>query len=117
MLEAFALLLSFQLFGEVLAWLLKLPLPGPVIGMVALFACWPWLGRLRAPVDHFGSALLGHLGLLFVPAGVGVMLHLDLLTAWWWQLLLALVASTALTMALAVWLYTRLVALRRTRAP
>lgn len=112
MLEAFALLLTFQLAGEAISYLLGLPLPGPVIGMVALFACWPWLGRAREAVDHFGSTLLTHLGLLFVPAGVGVMLHLDLLAAWWWPLLLALVASTALTMALAVWLYRRVQALQ-----
>lgn len=113
MLEAFALLLSFQLLGEMLVWLLGLPLPGPVLGMLGLFVCWPYFGRLREPVDRFGSTLLAHLGLLFVPAGVGVMLHLDLLAAWWGPLLLALVASTALTMALAVWLYVRVRALRR----
>lgn len=115
MLEAFALLLAFQLVGEVLAFVLKLPLPGPVIGMVALFVCWPRLGRIRDVVDRFGSTLLAHLGLLFVPAGVGVMLHLDLLAAWWGPLLLALLASTALTMALAVWLYTRIRALQERR--
>ena len=116
MLEALTVLLLFQLLGEALAYLLSLPLPGPVIGMVGLFVCWPWLGRWKAAVEGFGVGLLSHLGLLFVPAGVGVMLHLDLLAAWWGPLLLVLVASTALTMALTVWLYTRLQA-RRSRRP
>lgn len=112
MLEALALLLLFQLLGEAAAYLLALPLPGPVIGMVGLFLCWPFLGGLKNQVEGFGIGLLGHLGLLFVPAGVGVMLHLDLLAEWWWPLLLVLVASTALTMALTVWIFNRLQARR-----
>lgn len=105
MLEGLALLLLFQLFGEVLNYLLHLPLPGPVIGMVALFLAWPRLGALRQPVESVGSGLLAHLGLLFVPAGVGVMLHLGLITTWWAALLIALLASTAATMALVAWLF------------
>lgn len=108
MLEALTVLLLFQLLGEALSYLLKLPLPGPVIGMVALFLAWPHLKRAQAAVEQLSGALLGHMGLLFVPAGVGVMLHLGLLATWWLPLLLALVASTALTMALAVWLFTAL---------
>lgn len=116
MLEALTLLLLFQLLGEALVYLLSLPLPGPVIGMVGLFLCWPWLGQWKSRVEEFGGGLLRHLGLLFVPAGVGVMLHLDLLAAWWGPLLLVLVVSTALTMALTVWIFTRLQA-RRSKQP
>lgn len=112
MLEALTLLLLFQLLGEALAYLLALPLPGPVIGMLGLFLCWPLLGRWKERVEALGVGLLSHLGLLFVPAGVGVMLHLDLLAAWWAPLLLVLVASTALTMALTVWIFSRLQAWR-----
>nr|WHW29555.1 putative CidA/LrgA family protein [uncultured bacterium] len=107
MLEALTLLLLFQLFGEMLVYVFALPLPGPVIGMVGLFFCWPYLGKLQAAVEQVGSSLLAHLGLLFVPAGVGVILHLDLLASWSGPLLLALLASTALTMAMTVWIFTR----------
>ena len=108
MLEALTVLLLFQLIGESLSYLLKLPLPGPVIGMAALFLCWPWLKRVQARVEALSAGLLSHLGLLFVPAGVGVMLHMGLLATWWLPLLIALVVSTVLTMALAAWLFTRL---------
>ena len=113
MLEALTVLLLFQLIGEALSYLLRLPLPGPVIGMAALFVCWPWLQRVQARIETLSSNLLTHLGLLFVPAGVGVMLHLGLLETWWLPLLIALGCSTVVTMALAAWLFTRLRAGRR----
>ena len=70
------LLLSFQLAGEVIARTLGLPLPGPVIGMALLFAALLAVPRLSA-VQPTAKVLLAHLSLLFVPAGVGVVGHLD----------------------------------------
>ncbi|MFT5631568.1 MAG: holin-like protein [Gammaproteobacteria bacterium] len=70
-------LLAFQLVGEVTSRGLNLPLPGPVIGMTLLFmSCviWPRLAQAIAPTT---TILLAHLSLLFVPAGVGVVGHLD----------------------------------------
>ena len=72
------------------------------------FLAWPVLKRVQPEVEKLSAVLLSHLGLLFVPAGVGVMLHLGLLSAWWWPLLVALVLSTVVTMMLSVWLFTRL---------
>jgi len=72
-----ATLLAFQLLGEVTSRGLDLPLPGPVVGMAALFATclvWPRLASIIAPTTN---VLLAHLSLLFVPAGVGVVGHLD----------------------------------------
>ena len=107
MLEALATLLAFQLLGEALAHLTHLPVPGPVLGMVALFLAWPHLGRLHERLGATADALLGHFGLLFVPAGVGVMLHAGLIAAWWAPLLLGVVLSSAVTMLGAAWLFER----------
>lgn len=99
MIAALTLLLVFQLVGEVIARALALPIPGPVIGMALLVG---WL-RLRpgayAKLREASLGLLRHLSLLFVPAGVGVMLHTGRLAAEWLPILVALVASTALTIA------------------
>jgi holin-like protein len=97
MIEALATLLVFQTIGEVLSYLLRVPVPGPVIGMALLVA---WL-RLRPgaylALREASLGLLRHLSLLFVPAGVGVMLHTGRLAAEWLPILLALVVSTGLT--------------------
>lgn len=108
MLEALAALLAFQLLGEALAYVSGLPVPGPVIGMALLFLAWPYLSQLQERLGSVADALLANFGLLFVPAGVGVMLHAGLIAAWWAPLLLGVVLSTALTMWLAAWLFQRL---------
>jgi putative effector of murein hydrolase LrgA (UPF0299 family) len=91
-----AILLSCQLAGEVFARGLGLPVPGPVVGMALLFAglvAVPPLGAMLRPV---ATGLLAHLSLLFVPAGVGVVGHLDRLGAHALGLGAALVGSTVL---------------------
>jgi holin-like protein len=108
MLEALATLLAFQLIGEALAYATGLPVPGPVIGMALLFLAWPWLQRLHDRLGSVSDSLLANFGLLFVPAGVGVMLHAGLIALWWAPLLAGVVVSTAVTMLLAAWLFQRL---------
>jgi holin-like protein len=45
------------------------------------------------------SSLLRHLSLLFVPAGVGVMAHLDRLADEWLPIAVSLLFSTLMTIA------------------
>jgi len=97
MLGALTLLLVYQLIGEVIVQAAGLPVPGPVVGMLLLFLTL--LARGSAPewLRSTSQTLLSHLSLLFVPAGVGVMLHFRRLEAEWLPILAALVASTVLT--------------------
>ena len=99
MLAGFTWLLVFQCAGEVLVRLAGLPIPGPVAGMALLFAAL--LLRNHAP-DALTAAAGGlgqHLSLLFVPAGVGVMMYVAQVTAEWLPIVAALVVSTVLAIA------------------
>jgi holin-like protein len=98
MLAAFAILLIFQCMGEGVAFLTGWPIPGPVIGMLLLFAvllAWP---RLHALLEETASELLRHLSLLFVPAGVGIVVAAASGRGQWLAIGVALVASTLLTL-------------------
>lgn len=97
MLGAFTLLLVFQLVGEVLVHLTGLPVPGPVVGMLLLFLALVARGAAPAWLRETCQGLLSHLSLLFVPAGVGVLLHFERLGAEWLPIAVALVASTVIT--------------------
>ena len=69
----FTVLVVSQLVGEGLARLLRLPLPGTVVGAVVLFAAlcgWPGLHARVAPFCH---TLLRNMLLFYVPACVGIM--------------------------------------------
>ena len=92
------LLLMYELVGEVSALLLPIPVPGPVIGMLLLFLTLLIRGRSTSTLDSASTGLLTHLSLLFVPAGVGIMVHFERLAAEWLPIVLTLVVSTALTM-------------------
>jgi holin-like protein len=97
-LRGLALLLLFQAAGELLVLGLKLPFPGPVVGLVLLLAGLRWR-VVREPVQAAAELLLSHLSLLFVPVGVGVVTHLDLVTRHGAQLVAAIVVSTWIGMA------------------
>lgn len=99
MIPALTLILCFQLAGEVLSRALHLPLPGPVLGMAGLLVAQAAMPRLAALVRPTAQGLLTNLSLLFVPAGVGVVGHLDLLETEGVPLLAALVVSTVLAIA------------------
>jgi len=96
MIAGLSALLLCQLAGEGLARALALPVPGPVIGMALLFAALLARRRPEPPeeIGRVADGLLAHLGLLFVPAGVGVVLHLPLLARDWAPLSLAILAGT-----------------------
>ena len=99
-LRSFGILLLAQLAGEALHRALHLPLPGPVLGMALLALVL--LLRKRAPDEALvktSNGLLRWLGLLFVPAGAGVVANLGLLRAAWLPIAIALIVSTLLTIA------------------
>jgi len=97
MLAALTLLLIFQLAGEAIALYFVLPVPGPVIGMGLLFAALALRGGASLDLRNTAQNLLQHLSLLFVPAGVGVMLHVQRMADEWLPIVVALVVSTLLT--------------------
>jgi holin-like protein len=99
MIACMTLLLACQLVGEIFVRLSHLPIPGPLVGMALLFTFLVVRGRTPPALEIMVGQLLGNLSLLFVPAGVGIMLHLDLIEAGWLPIGAALLASTALTIA------------------
>jgi len=99
MIAALTQLLIFQLIGEVIARGLDLPVPGPVIGMALLFVALSLRKGPDASLQTTAQTLLSHLSLLFVPAGVGIVVHLARVADEWPALLAALIVSTFVSMA------------------
>lgn len=100
MLAALTTLLLFQLVGEVLTRSLALPVPGPVIGMVLLFVFLVLKEGPGKELQQTAQSLLQHLSLLFVPAGTGILVHLNRVGDEWLPLVLAIVLSTLLTLVI-----------------
>ena len=99
MIGALAVLLAFQLVGEVAVQVSGLPAPGPVVGMVLLFLALRWRKALPDALRTTAETLLSHLSLLFIPAGVGVIQYGALLADEWLALIAAMVLGTLITVA------------------
>ncbi|HEX2146454.1 MAG TPA: CidA/LrgA family protein [Pseudorhizobium sp.] len=114
MLRGLAVLLLFQLLGESLVFLARLPVPGPVVGLVLLFLALRFLhgrgGETVPSVEQAGNTLLANLGLFFVPAGVGVVALSGVVQSEGFGIGLVLVLSAVFTLAVTVWTF---IAIRR----
>ena len=109
-LKGVLVLLACQLAGEVVVRRRGLDVPGPVVGMVVFLVVLrlsrprPSSSLVRGP-----AVLLDHLQLLFVPAGVGVIVYLHELRAdalplaagLWLSWLLGLAVTGAVVASLA----------------
>lgn len=114
MIHGLFLLFAFQLAGEIAARGLGLPVPGPVLGLLLLVIGLVAWNRVR-PFDdtalqgsgmgRVAAGLLANLALLFVPAGVGVTRHLDLVGEYGVAIGVALVGSTLITLLVTVFVF------------
>ena len=101
MIRGLIILLGFQGAGEIVSRLFSLPVPGPVIGLVLLLAFLIRRGKVDAPIDTVSTALVKNLGVLFVPAAVGVVMFLPQLKANFLAISLALAISVTATIAVS----------------
>ena len=101
-------LLVFQCLGEALVRLANLPVPGPVAGMGLLFAALALRASIPDGLAAAADGLAKHLSLLFVPAGVGVMLYLQQIASEWIAIAAAIGVSTVLAIAVSAVVFERL---------
>ncbi|NNG21544.1 CidA/LrgA family protein [Telluria aromaticivorans] len=99
MLPAFTILLLFQCLGEGIVFMLGIPLPGPVAGMLLLMAALVAYPPLLTAVEQGANTLLSHLSLLFIPAGVGIVASAASGSGHWFAILASLAGSTVLALA------------------
>lgn len=104
MVYAMLTLIGFQLLGDIIADITSLPVPGMVIGLVLLMVVLWVRGKMRGSgeavpeaLGRVAKCLHDNLGLLFVPAGVGIMANLQNLAVDAVGLFIAVVVSTLAT--------------------
>ena len=106
MLKSVFIILLYQLIGELFQKFFGLSIPGPVIGLVLLLLTLLLIQKRERAVpikeDLYNSAeiLLNYLPLLFIPVGVGVVMHLSLLEDNLTSVVLVIILGTLLTLAL-----------------
>ena len=103
MLLAVLALMGCQLIGEGLRDAFSLPVPGPVIGMFLLAMVLTCRRKRPSPaaaaLDATAETVISYMGLLFVPAGVGIIAEIPLLGQQWMPIVVAVIGSTMLSLA------------------
>lgn len=101
-------LIVLQLIGESIVQVSGLPVPGAIIGLILLYAILMLRGQIPDEMSRTSGFLLQNLGVLFVPAGVGVIAYLPMIATQWWIILLVLLVSVCATIAITGLVVTRL---------
>ncbi len=105
MLRSIFVIFFFQLLGEFLKKFFEMRIPGPVIGLILLLVTLIFFKKfkktaivnLKADVINASNYILSYLSLLFVPIGVGVVMHLSYLENNLFRVLIIVFISTILT--------------------
>lgn len=99
--KQFGIILLFSLLGEILNFLIPLPIPASIYGIVLLFSAL-LLGIIKLDqVEKTGSFLIEIMPLMFIPAAVGIMESLSMVKASLWKYIGVTVLSTIVVMAVS----------------
>lgn len=84
------------LLGEIISAVFKLPIPGSIIGMILLTVLLHFKVIKAENVRRFSELLIDNMAFLFVPPGVGLMLHFETLQSQLFAILGSALLSTIL---------------------
>ena len=103
MLRQCTLIFACLALGELIVYLTDIRFPAALIGMLLLTAFlkvgWIKLEWVKGVADF----LVANLGLFFVPPGVALMLHFNLIAAEWLAIVFATLISTVAVLAVTGW--------------
>lgn len=98
-----AILFGFVFLGTAIAEVIRIPIPGNVIGLIcfliALFAGWIKLEW----VEQTSAFLLNHMMLFFAPLVVGTIVFFPLIIREWLPITLSLLLGTAVPILVTGW--------------
>ena len=94
MLPGIFIVLLFFCLGEFTAWLIHGFIPGSVIGMMLLFSALCLKLVKPEHIKPVAKFLCDNMGLFFLPAGVGIINALDILSEFWEAVVIACAVST-----------------------
>ena len=77
--KQFLIILAISLIGELLKYVLPLPIPASIYGMVILFICLKTGLVKLEDVKDAGKFLIEIMPVMFIPAGVGLMVSWNVL--------------------------------------
>jgi len=100
-LKQLLIILSISFVGEILSHFIPLGIPASIYGMVIMFVLLCTGALKLESVKEVGKFLVGIMGIMFVPATVGIIDCWDVFSSSIWLYLIVVVVTTAIVMVVS----------------
>ena len=98
MLKSLLYIFGFLIAGELVSWLFQLPVAGNILGMLLIFIALRLQLISLEDVKPASDKLIKYLVVFFIPYGVGLMVHFNLIAEFWLPITVAVIFSSILTL-------------------
>ena len=120
MLRSLFIIFFFQLLGEVIQKFFEINIPGPVIGLILLLLVFIFFIKNASPfrkikkeISETSHQIIKYLSLLFVPIGVGVVMHINYLGDNLFKILAIIIIGTLSTLVFVAYVMEKIINLEK----
>ena len=123
MLRSLFIIFFFQLLGEAIQKFFEINIPGPVIGLILLLLVFIFFIKNASPfrkikkeISETSHQIIKYLSLLFVPIGVGVVMHINYLGDNLFKILAIIIIGTLSTLVFVAYVMEKIINLEKNNA-
>jgi len=120
MLRSLFIIFFFQLLGEAIQKFFEINIPGPVIGLILLLLVFIFFIKNASPfrkikkeISETSHQIINYLSLLFVPIGVGVVMHINYLGDNLFKILAIIIIGTLSTLVFVAYVMEKIINLEK----
>ena len=119
MLKSLFIIFLFQLVGEAIQKFFEINIPGPVIGLILLllffifFLKSSFSKKIKKQISETSHQIISYLSLLFVPIGVGVVMHINYLGDNLFKILAIIIIGTLSTLVFTAFVMEKIINLQK----
>ena len=120
MLRSLFIIFFYQLLGEAIRKIFEINIPGPVIGLILLllsfiifFKKLTQSKKIIKEISVTSNQIINYLSLLFVPIGVGVVMHIDYLGDNLFKIFSIIIIGTLATLVFTAFVMEKIINLEK----
>ena len=119
MLKSLFIIFLFQLIGEAIQKFFEINIPGPVIGLILLLLFFIFFlkssssKKIKKQISETSHQIINYLSLLFVPIGVGVVMHINYLGDNLFKILAIIIIGTLSTLVFTAFVMEKIINLQK----
>ena len=120
MLRSLFIIFFYQLLGEAIQTIFEINIPGPVIGLLLLLLSFIFFSKklnqskkIIKEISVTSNQIINYLSLLFVPIGVGVVMHINYLGDNLFKIFSIIIIGTLATLVFTAFVMEKIINLEK----